>query len=361
MLNPYQEDSRLVLTLDAGGTNFNFAAFSGGEIVGDSLNLTVQEISPSNSLEESLNAIVKGFEFLIKQFDKEPSAISFSFPGPCDYKNGVTLNEGNLPAFSGAVALGPFLSKKFNLPVYMNNDGDLYTYGEACFGLASKSRFNSLVGITLGTGVGGGFCFNKTMLRGETSNALEVWTTRNGIDTNTYTEEGLGKRALIRFYGDQKLTPEDLFEIAIKNKEGDSVLALKAFEKYGRVLGELIADLITLFDAPIVLGGGVSKAYKLFTPSMLETISSSIKGLDGSIKKRVVQNCYLIDSEESLNVNLDNDSQIKSTVIIPGTDEKVEYMKSKDLPVFIGSMNTNQATQLGAYSYALHCLDIEDN
>ena len=62
-------------------------------------------------------------------------AISFAFPGPADYPNGIIGGYlPNFPSFREGVALGPFLQEKFGVPVFINNDGDLFAYGEALGG-----------------------------------------------------------------------------------------------------------------------------------------------------------------------------------------------------------------------------------
>lgn len=66
-----------------------------------------------------------------RQLENEPVAISFAFPGPADYKNGVIGDLPNFPVFRGGVALGAFLEEEFGIPVYINNDGNLFAYGEA--------------------------------------------------------------------------------------------------------------------------------------------------------------------------------------------------------------------------------------
>src|SRR6266704_999091 len=55
-------------------------------------------------------------------------------PGPADYPNGIIGDLGNLPGFRGGVALGPMLERKFGIPTFINNDGDLFVYGEAIAG-----------------------------------------------------------------------------------------------------------------------------------------------------------------------------------------------------------------------------------
>ena len=54
----------------------------------------------------------------MKNLKTRPVAISFAFPGPADYPNGIIGNLPNLTAFRGGVALGPMLEEKFQLPVF---------------------------------------------------------------------------------------------------------------------------------------------------------------------------------------------------------------------------------------------------
>lgn len=126
----YRNDNRVVLTLDAGGTNFVFSAIRGMELIGEPITL------PSNgdNLDKCLSGIIDGFSSLMNGLTEKPVAISFAFPGPADYPNGIIGDLGNLPAFRGGVALGPMLEDRFHLPVFINNDGDLFAYGEAIAG-----------------------------------------------------------------------------------------------------------------------------------------------------------------------------------------------------------------------------------
>ena len=163
----YSNDDRIVLTLDAGGTNFVFSAIQANKQVVESITLP----SNANELDKCLDTIVTGFSQLAEKTSSAPVAISFAFPGPADYPRGIIGDLGNLPGFRGGIALGPFLERKFNLPVYINNDGDLYTYGEAISGFlpyindlleqaGSTKRFKNLIGFTLGTGFGAGIVQN---------------------------------------------------------------------------------------------------------------------------------------------------------------------------------------------------------
>lgn len=136
----YKFDKRIVITLDAGGTNLVFGAMQSNEFIIDPIT------KPSNAqdLDLCLATMVAGFQEVMAKLDQKPVAISFAFPGPADYPNGIIGgNLPNFPSFRNGVALGPFLEEKFGIPVYINNDGDLFAYGEAIGGILPESTASS--------------------------------------------------------------------------------------------------------------------------------------------------------------------------------------------------------------------------
>ena len=173
----YTNDSRIVLTLDAGGTNMVFGAMRGEEYVGAPITLP----SNANDLDLCLKTMVLGFESVMNTLAEKPVAISFAFPGPADYPNGIIGGYlPNFPSFRDGVALGPFLQDRFGIPVFINNDGDLYAFGEALGGvlpevnerlaaLGSAKRYHNLIGYTFGTGFGIGCVINGRLNRGDNS------------------------------------------------------------------------------------------------------------------------------------------------------------------------------------------------
>src|SRR5581483_9222604 len=126
----FDSDPRIVMTLDAGGTGLKFSAIRGNRLLAGPISLP----SEADQLERCLHNIVEGFERIRQTLPEAPVAISFAFPGPADYPAGIIANIGNLPAFRGGVALGPMLEDRFQLPVFVNNDGDLFAYGESIAG-----------------------------------------------------------------------------------------------------------------------------------------------------------------------------------------------------------------------------------
>ena len=118
-----KEDKRIVMTLDAGGTNFVFSAIRGGEEIVEPITLP----AGAEMLEDVLNRIIQGFEEVKGKLDEDPVAISFAFPGPAEYELGIIGDLENLPHFRGTVALGPILGEKFKILVYINNNGEVFT------------------------------------------------------------------------------------------------------------------------------------------------------------------------------------------------------------------------------------------
>lgn len=356
-------DQRIVLTLDAGGTNFVFSALKGGREIISPLTLP----SHANDLDQSLRAILQGFEQISNDLEEDPVAISFAFPGPADYPGGIIDNVGNLPAYSGGVALGPMLEETFDIPVFINNDGDLFAYGEAMGGLLPEindklaenqisKRYNNLLGVTIGTGFGGGIVANNQLIRGDNSAAGEIWITRNFADTDLIAEEGVSIRAVQHEYRSQDpettelLSPKDIYQIACGNKPGNREAALHAFRKMGRVLGEAIANAVTLIDGPVVIGGGISGAADLFLPTVVEHLNGTIRNREGKQFSRLVSTVYNLEDSKSEQAFYRFEQK---QIDVPFSQTQVVYVPEKRLAVGLSRLGTSEATALGAYAFAL--------
>ena len=366
MKNIY-EDKRIVMTLDAGGTNFVFSALQSGKEIITPITLA----SHSDDLEVCLKTIVEGFNAVKTVLKgKQPEAISFAFPGPADYKNGIIGDLVNLPAFRGGVALGPMLEELFGIPTLINNDGDLFAYGEAVAGMLPfinnalaenglRKTYKNLIGITLGTGFGGGIVVNNQICLGDNSAAGEIWLTRNFIKPKTVAEESVSIRAIQRVYtersGDRTwYTPLDIYRIAEGSMEGDQAAAIAAFEEMALAVAESLANTLTLIDGPIVIGGGISGASRFIVPKIIEHLSGSIYDLEDNAMPRSISGIYNIDHAEDLKAFL-SDSEYEVT--IPFSSKKTIYNKEKRIAIGISKLGTSTAVCFGAYALALDFLD----
>jgi glucokinase len=316
-----------------------------------------------------LDTIKDGFQQVQKQVPEKPVAISFAFPGPADYPNGIIGDLGNLPAFRGGVALGPMLEDAFKIPVFINNDGDLYGYGEALAGYlpyinnlleekGSPKRFSNIVGFTLGTGFGAGIVRNGELFIGDNSGAGEVWLLRNKLDPGMNAEEGVSIRAVQRAYAEKvgipledAPTPKDLFEIGMGTKSGNREAAVASFARMAEVLGDAIANVLTLIDGIAVIGGGIAGAAPLFMTKLIEEMNSTYTNPAGETYGRLAPKAFNLEDPEQLQRFLEGDSK---EITVPGSSRKVAYDPLSRVGVGISKIGTSKAVSLGAYAFALN-------
>lgn len=101
-------------------------------------------------------------------------AIGIGVPGPVDMDNGIVHVAVNLKWKN--IPLGSLLQDAFQCPVSVLNDVDAGVYGEFRVGAAVGAH--SVAGIFPGTGIGGGFVYDKQILRGKRHTGMEIGHTR---------------------------------------------------------------------------------------------------------------------------------------------------------------------------------------
>jgi glucokinase len=358
-------EHRVVLTLDAGGTNLRFCGMRAGRQVTDMVTLDTH----GDNLELCLDSIVGGFNRVRAMCPVPPVAISFAFPGPADYPRGIIGDLGNLTGFRGGVALGPMLEDKFKIPVFINNDGDLFAYGEAIAGLlphvngllekaGSPKRYRNLFGVTLGTGLGGGIVRNGELFIGDNSSAGEIWRLRHKLDTKMNVEEGACIRAVRRVYAQQAgisinsaPDPKVIEQVAFDEKAAYCEAAVETYRRVGEVVGDALGNVLTLVDGLVVIGGGISKGWRLFLPRLVDELNSSYTKPNGYKFRRLGPVVFNLEDTEQLGIFLRGDLR---EVVVPGSNRKVKYDPLARLGVGITRLGTSEAVAVGAYAFALN-------
>ena len=199
-------------------------------------------------------------------------------PGPIDPESGFVYNPPNLPGWD-EIALAPRLSDALELPVFLENDVNLGTLGEHALGAGQDTK--DMVGIFVGTGVGGGLILDGKLRSGFRYAAGEVGHMIVFADGPVC---GCGKRGCLESVasrtaierdirlgiaaGRQNLIPKLVKEkgrltsgvLAKALRKGDPLVT----EVMGRAqwyLGLLAASIVNLVDPEmIVFGGGVVEA-----------------------------------------------------------------------------------------------------
>jgi glucokinase len=364
----HEQGTATVLTLDAGGTNFVFSAIRDFEEISSPVTLPAN----ADNINKCLGNLIAGFEQLAKQvsgFD----AISFAFPGPADYPSGIIGDLPNFPAFNGGVPLGPMLRHHFNVPVFINNDGNLFASGVARAGFlpklnqrleksGSKKQFHNLIGITLGTGFGCGIVVNGRMITGDNSCGGEIHNTLNPFHANWNAEESVSTRAIQRVYAEQsgqpfttQLMPKDIYDIAKGKKAGNADAAREAFIRYGRALGASVANVLTLIDGIVVIGGGLSASWDLFSPAMFKELNRQTENFKGDTSNRL---SFKVFNLEDPSVFEEFATGATQTITVPGTDKTIQYDALLRTGVALSDLEGSLATSLGAYAFAIQQLDV---
>lgn len=366
----FTNDQRIILTLDAGGTNFIFSAMQGNrEVVSP-----IQKAAHADNLDLCLSTMIRGFEEVIPKLPGKPVAISFAFPGPADYVGGIIGDLPNFTAFTGGVPLGPMLEDHFEIPVYINNDGNLFAYGEALAGYlpwlnvelekqGSDKRFRNLVGFTLGTGFGSGMVLDNQMILGHSTSGPEIHNTLNAFFPEWNAEESVSTRAIQRVYAEgagipfsAELMPREIYHMARGEAEGNKKAALESFVQFGRSLGNSIANTLSLFDGIVVLGGGITAAWDLFSPSMFQEIGRSYSDFKGQLSPRLSYEVYDLENQGQFR---DFTAARAKELVVPGSGRKVSYDAYPRTGVGLSKLGASKTIAIGAYAFALQHLDAD--
>jgi glucokinase len=231
--------------------------------------------------------IIKAISLVLKykKFRKTPP-IGVGVPGPLDRKKGILGDSPNVPL--KGTNLKKILKKRVKATkIEIENDSNCYALGEALYGAGKGCK--SVLGLTLGTGIGGGVVINKELYIGQ-GNAGEfghMTIKFNGMiascGNDGCIEEYISKRGIIRLaesFGMRNLNdPMEIHKLAIKKDPSANHL----FKEVGVYLGIAVSNLANAFNPDkIIIGGGVSNAWNFFSGSLKEEVKKR------SISKTVV-------------------------------------------------------------------------
>lgn len=242
-----------IIGIDIGGTTI-----VGGRIEDD---IIVEQLSADTKALEggykTLN-ILKGVIRELKT--KNTKAIGIGVPSVVDRKRGIVYNVQNIKDWD-EVHLKTLLEEEFNIPVYIDNDANCFAYGEKIFGKGKE--FENFVGITLGTGVGGGIIQNHHLLFDSNCGSGEFGEIPY---LDSIIEEYCGSRFFTRE------AAQTAYEIALSAKNGNS-RAIELYKEYGKHISVLVKIILLILDPQaIIFGGSISQSFDLFENSIIENL-----------------------------------------------------------------------------------------
>ncbi len=258
--------SKLYIGVDIGGTSIVAARFSDNEML-EKTEVPTGADRPAEQIMESLYVAIE------KVLTDEVVGIGIGMPGFMNVDTGEILQINNIKPFNGFF-IKPAVEKRFNLPTFQNNDANCFALGETYYGAGKK--YNNLVGVTLGTGLGGGIILNRKIHTGLMGGAGELGC----VPFHGGISEDICSAALFKNkYG---TTGAELYQ---KAKSGDKE-SLAVFDELAHNIGELLR-MVTYVLAPeaFVIGGSVANSWDLLEKTLREDLNS--KFLAPMISKEV--------------------------------------------------------------------------
>lgn len=242
-----------IIGVDLGGTNLRAGIVHEGILQ----SLVSQPLLPHGSKAEILEQI---FEVIDRIFNNKITAIGIGVPGLVDPVTKVVYDVVNVPALNEMDLLS-ILQQRYGIPVKIENDANCFTLGEFYFG--AGRTYKSIVGLTIGTGLGAGIIIDGKLYTGKHGGAGE-------FGMISYLDKNIEYYVSGRFFEHvYKTTGEVVYKRALA-KDAD---AIEMYEEFGRHLGEAVKLILYVLDTEcIVIGGGAKGAFSFYSKSMWDTI-----------------------------------------------------------------------------------------
>lgn len=241
--------------IDLGGTNIR-----GGIVHGNAIQKIISKrINAKGSAEEVLQEL---FSITDEMINSSVTSIGIGVPGLVDIEEGFVYDVVYIPSWK-KVPLQKWMEDRYQVPVFIDNDANCFALGEFYSG---KGRgYNSMLGLTIGTGLGSGIIINKKLWAGKNGGAGEVGM----ID---YLDQSYEYYASGQFFENvYKIKGEDVFKNALEGNEA----AIKMYEEMGYHLGKAIKMILYALDVElIIIGGSVRYAWPWFNEAMWQQIKT---------------------------------------------------------------------------------------
>jgi glucokinase len=246
-------NNKIVIGVDLGATNIRCATVGSDTIS----NITSKRVNNTGTVQEVLEEI---FDLIDPLIDDNAEAIGIGVPSVVDIEKGIVYDVQYIPSWK-EVPLKKWMEDRYGIPVLVNNDANCFALGELYFG--KGKGISSMIGLTIGTGLGAGIIINGKLYAGNNCGAGEFGM----VDYLDHVFEYYCSGQF--FQNVYQLDGEQVFQGA---KKGDKQ-TLELYDLMGTHLGNAIKMILYTYDPGlIVLGGSVRFAYDFFQKAMWERI-----------------------------------------------------------------------------------------
>jgi len=280
---------RVIVGVDLGGTNIVVGTVSedGERVAGVERRRTPAAQGPDMVVKHIVGAVRESITQAKAVWGSEVEVIGIGIgsPGPIDTKNGIVVTSPNLGWTD--TPLRRLVSEIVDLPATLENDANCAVLGEWWRGAARGAHV--VVGVTVGTGVGGGFVLDGKIFHGASDVAgefghmtidstgrrcacgnygcLEAYASGPAIAKRAIESIEAGATSSLATYVDGDLSRITAEEVYLAANDGDG-LAQEVVRDTARLLGAGIANLVNICNPEIVVvcGGVTTAGEKLFKP-----------------------------------------------------------------------------------------------
>jgi glucokinase len=290
---------RFVLGIDIGGTNLvvGSVAEDGSTMVASASEPTHSEAGATDVVDRLVGLAERAIATTRREVPgAEILGVGVGAPGPLDTKRGIVLLTPNLGWVN--MPLRQLIHDRLGLPAALDNDANCAVLGEWWVGAARGAR--NAIGITIGTGIGGGLIVDGRLYHGASDVAgeighttidtegrrckcgnygcLEAYASGPNIALRAVEEMEAGAESRLRALvgGDlRKVTAQTVYQAAA---DGDE-LALEVVNDTAKFLGVGIGNLLNVFnpDLVVVCGGVTLAGDHLFEPLRREVARRAFK------------------------------------------------------------------------------------
>lgn len=275
--------NQVVIGVDLGGTNMRTALLSPDGLILDRHKVSTHAAEGWKQVVARLVENIVRHQKIAIGKGLTVAAAGVGAPGVIQMDSGIVVKSPNFPDWNN-LPLKEELEKELNMPVFIENDANAAALGEQWLGAGRD--INSMILLTLGTGVGGGIVLNNQIWQGADGMAGEIGHMTLipdgrlcGCGNTGCLEMYASARGIVQSYREAvnsseiamaaEISSEQIYQAA---RDGETV-ARKVMKDMGRMLGIGIASLINIFNPQmIVLGGGVKDAWQLFINATQEEV-----------------------------------------------------------------------------------------
>lgn len=241
--------------------------------------------------EKVLLKIENTFEKIIAKTKKEIWGIGIGLPGPVEFVAGIPMSPPIMPGWD-RYPVRERLFKKFNAPVWVDNDVNLMALGEVS--KSHERKYNELIYIKIGSGIGAGILTHGRLHRGAQGCAGDIGHIAVAGVTDVVCRCGnvgcleavaggiaISRDAFLAAENSDSKFLRDRLEVNNKIEASDVIDGAKSGDKWcvdsinavGQQVGKILATLVNFHNPSlIVLGGGISKAGDQLLASIRETV-----------------------------------------------------------------------------------------